>query len=79
MDGGYLFAGFWQALNMLATRTTRGDALFHALIAGVIVGGAAFAGGAGDRMWLSHNQGVRSRTHHVTWTEISLEHACVHA
>lgn len=52
-------AGFWQVLNLVAARSTRGDALFHALIAGIIVSGAAFAGSAGDRLWLSNNQGVR--------------------
>lgn len=42
---------------MIATRSSRGDALFHALLASCLVGGTIVAAFAGDRLWKSRNRG----------------------
>ena len=40
---------------------TRGDAYFHLLLAGCVVGGTLFAQSAGTALWNSHNQGVSTQ------------------
>lgn len=54
-------AGLWSIAQMIAARSSRGDALFHAAMLGCLLGGGLIAGNAGDWLWQSSNRGVRSR------------------
>ena len=44
---------------MFSRGMTRGDAYFHVLLAGCVIGGTLFAERAGSALWDSHNRGVR--------------------
>ena len=52
-------AGFWSAFKVFSKGMTRGDAYFHLLLAGCLVGGTLFAQGIGESLWQRHNSGVR--------------------
>lgn len=43
---------------MIAARSSRGDALFHAAMLACVLGGGLVAGNAGDWLWQSSNRGV---------------------
>jgi hypothetical protein len=57
--GGYM-AGFWSAFKLFSKGMTAGDAYFHLLLAGCVVGGTLLAQGVGASLWQSHNSGVCS-------------------
>lgn len=45
---------------MFSRGMSRGDAYFHMLLAGCVIGGTLFAQSAGSALWQSHNRGVCS-------------------
>lgn len=49
--------GLWSIAQMIAARSSRGDALFHAAMLGCVLGGGLIAGNAGDWLWQSSNRG----------------------
>ena len=55
---GWVHTGFWSAFKIFSKGMTAGDAYFHLLLAGCVVGGTLLAQGVGDSLWQSHNSGV---------------------
>ena len=43
---------------MFSRSMTAGDAYFHLLLAGCVVGGTLLAQGVGESLWQNHNSGV---------------------
>ena len=57
--------GFWSAFKLFSKGMTAGDAYFHLLLAGCVVGGTLLAQGVGESLWQSHNSGVCSVHMHL--------------
>lgn len=63
----------WDIFRTVAASSNRGDAMFHLLLAGCLVGGTIFAGSVGTSLWQSNNQGVRfSLGGTVVWNWLEL-------
>lgn len=49
--------GLWDVFRMVTARSSRGDAVFHAILAGCLVGATLFGGYFGTSLWQLNNRG----------------------